>query len=260
MVINMLSRTDDGHRADAAMLDFEDSMKPSWGNVMQGVENVIGAAEGTLSFEKRDRDGEVVKTYELDPDDMPLLMVRVRGLHLDESNLRVDDTPVSGGLLDFALCMLHTAKTLMAKGKTPTYYVPKCEHYREARWWNRLFELDAGAPRHPGRARSRRRSSSRRSRRRSRWRRSSTSSATTRPGSTAAAGTRSSPTSRCLKEHADRVMADRGSIGMNRPWMENYVKHLIARLPPPRRLRRWAGWPRSRPAARPRTASGRPRR
>jgi malate synthase len=28
------------------MLDFEDSMKPSWANVIEGVHNVIGAVAG----------------------------------------------------------------------------------------------------------------------------------------------------------------------------------------------------------------------
>lgn len=227
MVINMLSRTDDGHRADAAMLDFEDSMKPSWGNVMQGVENVRDAAAGTLSFEKRDEQGEVVKTYALDPDDMPLLMVRVRGLHLDESNLRVDGTPVAGGLLDFALSMVHSARTLIEKGKTPTYYVPKCEHYLEARWWNRLFELTQehlGLPVGTVKA---------------------TFLIETLPAAfqmeeilyefrAHAAGLNGGRWDKIfsdikvLREHPDRVMADRGSIGMSRPWMENYVRHLIA--------------------------------
>ena len=227
MVINMLSRTDDGHRADAAMLDFEDSMKPSWGNVMQGVENVRDAAEGTLEHFKRDEKGEVVKEYRLAPDDMPLLMVRVRGLHLDESNLRVDGTPVAGGILDFALSMVHSAKTLMGKGKTPTYYVPKCEHYREARWWNRLFELTQEHLDIPvGTVKA-------------------TFLIETLPAAfqmeeilyeyrAHAAGLNGGRWDKIfsdikvLKEHEDRVMADRGSIGMSRPWMENYVKHLIA--------------------------------
>jgi len=227
MVINMLSRTDDGHRADAAMLDFEDSMKPAWGNVMQGVENVRDAAAGTLSFEKRDQNGEVVKTYELDPDDMPLMMVRVRGLHLDESNLRVDGQPVHGGIVDFALSMVHSAKTLMGKGKTPTYYVPKCEHYLEARWWNRLFELTQEHLDIPiGTVKA-------------------TFLIETLPAAFQmeeilyeyrehAAGLNGGRWDKIfsdikvLKEHEDRVMADRGSIGMSRPWMENYVKHLIA--------------------------------
>ena len=52
MVINMLSRNSDGHRADTAMLDFEDSMKPSFDNVINGYKNVIGAAIGHLVYVK----------------------------------------------------------------------------------------------------------------------------------------------------------------------------------------------------------------
>ena len=155
MVINMLSRTDDGHRADAAMLDFEDSMKPAWSNVMQGVDNLIGAADGTLTYTKPARGDQPEKHYAIDPDDMPLLMVRVRGLHLDESNVLVDGTPVAGGLLDLALSAFHTAQTLIDQGKTPKFYVPKVEHFEEARWWNRF--LSSCRKRFPSRqARSRR--------------------------------------------------------------------------------------------------------
>jgi malate synthase len=226
MVINMLSRTADGDRADAAMLDFEDSMKPAWDNVVAGVENVVGAARGSLTAVKTDADGTVLKTYALDPDDMPLLMVRVRGLHLDESNVRVDGRPVAAGLLDLALCAFHTARTLVEQGKTPKYYVPKVEHHCEARWWNRLFslledELDL-AP--------------------------STLRATflieTLPAALQmeavlyeirehAAGLNGGRWDKifsdikCLRTHPDRVLADRATIGMNRPWMRDYAKELI---------------------------------
>jgi malate synthase len=226
MVINMLSRTDDGDRADAAMLDFEDSMKPSWANVVQGVTNVIEAVEGTLSHEKTDREGNVVKEYRLDPDDMPLLMIRIRGLHLDESNVLVDGDPVSGGLLDFALCMYHVAAKQIEQGKTPKYYVPKVEHYLEARWFERLFTLteehlgiDSGTVK-------------------------ATFLIETLPAAFQmeeilyefrhhAAGLNGGRWDKifsdikCLRFHEDRIMADRGSIGMNRPWMERYARRLI---------------------------------
>lgn len=226
MVINMLSRTASGERADAAMLDFEDSMKPSWANVVAGVENVIGAARGDLTAVKTDADGEVVKTYALDPADMPLLMVRVRGLHLDEANLRVDGEPVAGGLLDLALCAHHTARTLLEQSKTPTYYVPKVEHHLEARWWNRLFSLvedELGLERSTLRA---------------------TFLIETLPAALQmepilyeirehAAGLNGGRWDKifsdikCLRAHPDRVLADRASIGMNRPWMRDYAKELI---------------------------------
>ncbi len=226
MVINMLSRGADGQRADAAMVDFEDSMKPSWDNVMAGVENVIAAADGTLSAAKYDGDGNVTKEYRLDPDDMAVLMVRVRGLHLDEANVRVDDQPVAGGLLDFALCMVHAAPALIARGKTPAFYVPKVEHFLEARWWSRLFSLTEDAlelPRSTVRA---------------------TFLIETLPAAFQmeeilyelrdhAAGLNGGRWDKifsdikCLRTHPDRVLADRASIGMNHPWMRDYARHLI---------------------------------
>ena len=226
MVINMLSRGADGERADAAMLDFEDSMKPSWANVVAGVENVVGAARGDLTAVKTDAGGAVVKTYALDPTDMPLLMVRVRGLHLDEANVRVDGEPVAAGLLDLALVACHTARALVARRKTPAYYVPKVEHYLEARWWNRLFTLaedELGLDRSALRA---------------------TFLIETLPAALQmeavlyeirdhAAGLNGGRWDKifsdikCLREHPDRVLADRASIGMNRPWMRDYARELI---------------------------------
>ena len=226
MVINMLSRTATGDRADAAMLDFEDSMKPAWNNVLQGVENLIGAADGSLSFVKPAQGDEPEKLYQLDPEDMPLLMARCRGLHLEESNLRVDGQPLAGGIMDLALSVIHTAKVLMAQGKTPKYYVPKVESYLEARWWNTLFtrlEEEMELPKSTLR---------------------STFLIETLPaafqmeeilfelrdhatGLNVGRWDKIFSDIKTLKGHEDRVLADRASISMNRPWMENYAKRLI---------------------------------
>lgn len=135
MVINMLSRNADGARADMAMLDFEDSMYPSWDNVVNGVYNVIGASTGELTY-KKDVDS---KSYKLNPEDMAGLMIRVRGLHLQETNVLVDGQFVSAGLFDLALCFYHSASHLVKQQKTPKYYVPKIEYPMEACWWNDLF-------------------------------------------------------------------------------------------------------------------------
>jgi malate synthase len=132
-VITMLSRNEKGSRADMAMLDFEDSMKPSFYNVLTGYHNVIGAVEGTLASKVGG------KTYQLDARDMAYVMVRVRGLHLAESNLLFEEEPVPAGLLDLCVCFYHTACLYLDRNLTPKYYIPKCEHYLEARWWNDLF-------------------------------------------------------------------------------------------------------------------------
>ncbi len=135
MVINMLNPDANGVRADMAMLDFEDSMKPAWQNVLDGIANVKGIAENSLEFHDTKKD----KHYKYNTQDHAKLMVRIRGLHLDESNIQVDGQSISGGLLDFVATVYHTAKLQTEQGLTPKFYVPKIEHYLEARYWNELF-------------------------------------------------------------------------------------------------------------------------
>jgi malate synthase len=68
-----------------------------------------------------------------------VLMVRPRGLHLDEAHMKVDGKPVSGALFDFGLYFFHNAKTALAKGSGPYFYLPKLECHLEARLWNSVF-------------------------------------------------------------------------------------------------------------------------
>ncbi len=226
MVINMLSRNDDGVRADAAMLDFEDSMMPSWANVTRGLENLRGAADGSLRFVKPAAGGEPEKVYELDPLDMPLLMVRCRGLHLDESNLRIDGAPLAAGILDLAMSAWLTAARLLASGRTPKYYVPKCEHHLEARWWNEVFRaIEDALDLRWGSMRA-------------------TFLIETLPaalqieeilyelrervaGLNVGRWDKIFSDIKVLKEHPDRVLADRATISLTRPWMKAYAETLV---------------------------------
>src|SRR5690606_1994841 len=124
--------------------------KPSWGNVIDGVHNVIGVARGDLVF-TRPTGREPAKEYRLDPGHSTRMMVRVRGLHLVESNVTIGGRPVSAGLFALVVTAADAARLLVAKGRTPKYYVPKCEHYLEARWWNRLFRgVETGLGLSPG--------------------------------------------------------------------------------------------------------------
>ena len=133
MVINMLSRSDAGVRADTAMLDFEDALMPSWENLLAGQLNCRGAAAGRLEHEERGR------RYRLDAQDMAVPIVRPRGLHLVESNCRVDGAPISAALFDLALSACHGAGLLIERGRTPAFYIPKCEDAAEARWWDQVL-------------------------------------------------------------------------------------------------------------------------
>ena len=62
-----------------------------------------------------------------------------RGWHLDEPRVTVDNTPMSGSIFDFALFFYHNAEELVKRGRGPYFYLPKMEHYLEARLWNDIF-------------------------------------------------------------------------------------------------------------------------
>ena len=227
MVINMLNRNEQGARADMAMLDFEDSMKPSFQNILDGYRNVIGAVAGTLSYTSPSVDGVATKMYKINSHDMAYVMVRSRGLHLTEINIQIDGEPISAGLLDLTVCFFHTARLYLEQNKTPKYYIPKCEHYLEARWWNKLFmALENNLKVPVGTLKA-------------------TFLIETLPATFQAeeilfefkdhaAGLNVGRWDKIfsdikvLRNHPDRVLADRSSIDMKRPWMENYAKRVIA--------------------------------
>ena len=56
-----------------------------------------------------------------------------------EGRVHVDGQPMSASIFDFALYFYHNAKELIARGSGPYYYLPKMEHYLEARLWNDIF-------------------------------------------------------------------------------------------------------------------------
>ena len=131
MVINALNSG-----AKTFMADFEDSNAPSWDNCMQGQQNLIDANKGTIDY----YDAKKEKSYQLN-DDVAVLLVRPRGLHLNEAHILINGEEASGSLVDFGLYVFHNTKTLMYKGTAPYFYLPKLEHYLEARWWDEVFSF-----------------------------------------------------------------------------------------------------------------------
>lgn len=128
MVINALNSG-----ANVFMADFEDSNSPTWLNNIQGQVNMRDAVNGTIEFTN-----DKGKHYKLQ-EEHAVLMVRPRGWHLVEKGLTVDGQPMSGSLFDFGLFFFHNAKTLLEKKTRPYFYLPKLEHYKEARLWNDVF-------------------------------------------------------------------------------------------------------------------------
>lgn len=128
MVINALNSG-----AKCFMADFEDANSPTWKNNIEGQINLRDAINKTISFENANG-----KKYSL-KEETAVLIVRPRGLHLEEKNVTLNGQPISGGLLDFGLYFFHNAKNLLDSGSGPYFYLPKIENHHEARLWNDVF-------------------------------------------------------------------------------------------------------------------------
>ena len=115
------------------MADFEDSLAPSWHNLLDGQINLRDAVARTIAWTSLEG-----KAYKL-VDRPAILFVRPRGWHLDEKHVSVDGAHLSGSLFDFGLYFFHNAKALIGNGSGPYFYLPKIESHLEARLWNDVF-------------------------------------------------------------------------------------------------------------------------
>jgi malate synthase len=131
MVINALNSG-----AKVFMADFEDSTSPTWANLIAGQQSLIGAVDGSLQFTAPASNGAPGKHYALKPfEEQAVLIVRPRGWHLDEKHLRIDGTPIAGGLFDLALFAFNNAHALAAKDRGPYFYLPTLQSMEEAALW-----------------------------------------------------------------------------------------------------------------------------
>lgn len=126
MVINALNSG-----ACAFMADFEDSNTPTWENLINGQINLIDANRGTIHFMDEKRG----KEYKLNGQHA-VLMVRPRGLHMEEKHLQLGGHYCSASFFDFGLYLFHNAALLKKKNSGPYFYLPKLESCHEAKLWD----------------------------------------------------------------------------------------------------------------------------
>jgi malate synthase len=130
MIVNALNSG-----AKVFMADCEDSLSPSWDNVIRGQANLRDAVRRQIDFTSPEG-----KAYRLVADPA-VLIVRPRGWHLEEKHLVSETGVVPGALVDFGLYLFHNHAELAARGTGPYFYLPKLESHREARLWAEVFDF-----------------------------------------------------------------------------------------------------------------------
>jgi malate synthase len=129
MVINALNSG-----AKVFMADFEDANSPTWENMIDGQINLKDRWANRIDF----TDPASGKHYRLSARPA-VLLVRPRGWHLPEDHMVVDGASMSGALFDFGIYFFLNAKSTLAAGTGPYFYLPKMESHLEARLWNEVF-------------------------------------------------------------------------------------------------------------------------
>ncbi len=134
-ILRMLHDRFDGRRRELLRLRRDRDLAAGPG----GRRSRPGGPAGRDHRAGRPQDDDHSKRYVLEDGPLATIIVRPRGLHLDEEHLRIKGAPIAGALFDFGLYVHHNARRLIEQGTGPYFYLPKLESHLEARWWDDVF-------------------------------------------------------------------------------------------------------------------------
>ena len=120
--------------APGVMLDLEDSMANFWDHLELGIQNILAALRGELTYFDKKRNQVVgIKPAKT------AILLRARGLHISQAGIFGDGDIMSASLYDVARLVFHVDAERDLKHPL-TFYIPKSESAEEALWWRDLFQ------------------------------------------------------------------------------------------------------------------------
>jgi malate synthase len=125
--------------APGVMLDLEDSTANFWPNTVQGIDNILQALRGKLTYfdQKRNQTIGIRQSS-------TVIWTRPRGLHLNQVGVLPDrDELMSASLFDTSMVAYQVDPVELMHPLS--FYVPKSESAEEALWWRDLFQAMAQA-------------------------------------------------------------------------------------------------------------------
>lgn len=123
--------------APGVMLDLEDSTVNEWDHQQLGVDNILQALRGSLTYFDKKRN----QTIGIKPTKV-VIWIRPRGLHISQSSVFGDEL-TSASLFDLARIVYQINESEMRHPLS--IYIPKSESAEEALWWRDVFQALAEA-------------------------------------------------------------------------------------------------------------------
>jgi malate synthase len=125
--------------APGVMLDLEDSIVNEWSRTQIGVQNILKALRGELTYFDQERRIDVG----IDPSDT-VIWLRPRGLHLSQAGVLPDRSEkIAAPLLDMAAIVYGIDPNELRHPLS--FYIPKTGSAEEGLWWRDVFRALARA-------------------------------------------------------------------------------------------------------------------
>lgn len=118
--------------APGVMLDLEDSTANKWENIERGIQNVIKALHGELTYFDFKREQHIPINSS-----QTVTFTRARGLHINQAGV-VPNELLSASVYDVARVAFGVEREKLSHPLC--FYIPKSESPEEALWWRDLFQ------------------------------------------------------------------------------------------------------------------------
>lgn len=118
--------------APGVMLDLEDSMANNWENLERGINNVIKALHGELTYFDFKREQQIPINSS-----NTVVFTRARGLHINQAGV-IQNELLSASLYDVARIAFGIETEKLSHPLC--FYIPKSESAEEAIWWRNVFQ------------------------------------------------------------------------------------------------------------------------
>ncbi len=125
--------------AKVYMACFEDALTPTLHNILDGQLSLYELTRDALTYSSGAKNYRPNDTYPSEK--LATVIVRPRGLHLEEKHFLINGMPTVGALIDFGLYFFNNAQALIAKKSAPYFYIPKLESHKESACWNDIFKF-----------------------------------------------------------------------------------------------------------------------